>query len=207
MSAKTSKFAKKGLIIVTSAPSGAGKTTICRKLLKRLENTVASVSVTTRKPRGQEKNSKDYFFVSDKIFRNMASRNEFAEWALVHGHYYGTPKKLLENTINRGKNIILVIDVQGGEKIKKLYPGEVFVFIVPPSKKALRQRLIKRAQDSSTTIDMRLRNAEKEMSYARDYDYLVVNDKIDEAVNKVIAIVTAEKCRITRMPDSQLKLR
>ncbi|OGS19010.1 MAG: guanylate kinase [Elusimicrobia bacterium RIFOXYA2_FULL_40_6] len=196
MKTKTSKKTKKGLIIVISAPSGAGKTTICREVLKKLKDSVVSVSVTTRKPRHGEKNGKDYFFVSEQKFKNMISNKDFAEWALVHGNYYGTPKKPLLNTINNGKNIMLIIDVQGGEKIKRIFPDELFIFIVPPSKKALEQRLMNRAQDNKETIKVRLKNAKKEMAYAKNYDFVVVNDKLNNATAQIIAIIKARKSKI-----------
>ncbi|MBU0951278.1 MAG: guanylate kinase [Elusimicrobia bacterium] len=195
MKTKTLKSIKKGLIIVISAPSGAGKTTLCKEALKKLKNTIVSVSVTTRKPRPLEKNGKDYFFVSEQKFKSMISKKEFAEWALVHGHYYGTPKKRLIDTINKGKNIMLIIDVQGGEKIRRIFKDGLFIFVAPPSKKALEQRLVNRAQDNEETIKLRLKNAQKEMAYAKNYNHVVVNDKLNNAVAQIIAIIKSRKSK------------
>lgn len=189
----------KGLVIVISAPSGAGKTTICKELLKSLPEAVYSVSVTTRKIRSGETNGKDYFFISEEEFKKMIDLNELAEWAIVHGHLYGTPKKFLEDTISSGKDIILDIDVQGGKKIKKLYPDGVFIFILPPSWEVLEERLRKRAQDDEQSIKTRLENAKNELSYLTDYEYAVINDDLQTAVKEIQAIIQSEHKRILRL--------
>ena len=194
-------MAKKGLIIVISGPSGAGKTTVCKEILKRRKNTVFSVSVTTRKPRNGEIDGKDYFFISEKKFKRMLKNNELIEWAFVHNNYYGTPKKFLHRTINSGKDIILDIDVQGGMKIKKFFPEGIFIFLMPSSWKVLEQRIRKRAQDDEKTIKVRLKNAKKEISYISDYTYFVINDKLENAVKSIISIIEAEHRKISRLKD------
>ena len=138
----------KGMVIIVSAPSGAGKTSICDALIKSDKNIVYSVSTTTRLPRKGEKNGREYFFVSDKEFKSMVKKNMFVEWAKVHDHFYGTSKKVLEQTINNGKDILLDIDVQGAVKIKKQYKNALMIFITTPTLKILKERLIKRNKDS-----------------------------------------------------------
>ena len=134
---------KKGMIIIVSAPSGAGKTSICDALIRSDKNIVYSVSTTTRLPRKGEKNGKEYFFVDEKTFKNMVKKNMFAEWAKVHNNFYGTSKKFLEQTINKGRDILLDIDVQGAVKIKKQYKDALMIFITTPTLKILKERLIK----------------------------------------------------------------
>jgi len=162
---------------------------------------VFSVSVTTRKSRKGEVDGRDYFFISEKKFRRMVSGGQLAEWARVHGHYYGTPKKQLRDAVSSGRDIVLDIDVQGGRKIRKQYLSGVFIFILPPSLKALEHRLRNRGQDDEQTIRVRLENARKEISYITDYDYLVINDKLNEAVEQARSIITAEHARISRLKN------
>ncbi|OGS20343.1 MAG: guanylate kinase [Elusimicrobia bacterium RIFOXYA2_FULL_39_19] len=197
---------KRGLIIVVSAPSGSGKTTLCKKLLETNHKLIYSISATTRAPRAGEFDGKDYFFTNVKIFKKMIKNNEFVEWAEVHGNYYGTPKKYLEKTLSRGYDVILDIDVQGGEAIKNTYPESVLIFIAPPSLDELKKRLVTRAQDNSKTIALRLKNAQKEMSYVKFYDYLVINDKLDTALDQLKSIIRAEHTKIKRHKKPNLYL-
>lgn len=191
-------MAKKGLIIVLSAPSGAGKTTLCSLLIKKSKNTVSSVSYTTRPPRKGEKNGRDYFFVNRMRFLKMIVKKEFVEWARVYDNYYGTPKKYLEKVINSGKDIALDIDVQGGLNIKKLYPEAVLVFVTAPSLEMIEKRLKSRKKDSKAEILKRISCARKELKYMPYYDYLLINDNLDKSLKKLMTIVEAEHMKISK---------
>ncbi|MDR2860671.1 MAG: guanylate kinase [Elusimicrobiota bacterium] len=191
------KNKKIGKIIVISAPSGAGKTTICNEIIKSDKNTIYSISYTTRKPRGNEKNGVEYFFTDIANFKKMLKADKFVEWAKVHDNYYATPKSFLSKTIKSGINILLDVDVQGGMKIKKHFPQACLIFIKVPSIKALRERLIKRGQDNSEIIKMRIKNAKKEMQFINKYDYVVVNDDLEESISAVKAIIKSLDYKIT----------
>jgi len=195
---KYNDMKKKGMIIIVSAPSGAGKTSICDALIKNDKNIVYSVSTTTRKARTGEKNGREYFFVDDDTFKSMVKKNMFVEWAKVHDHFYGTSKKVLEDTINKGKDILLDIDVQGALKIKKQYKDVLMIFITTPTLKILKERLIKRNKDSLSVIKTRLNNAKKELTYLPKYDYLILNDKLDKSIENVKAVISAERLSIKR---------
>ncbi len=188
----------KGMIIIVSAPSGAGKTSICDALIESDKNISYSVSTTTRLPREGEKNGKEYFFVDEKTFKSMVKKNMFAEWAVVHNNFYGTSKKILEQTINKGKDILLDIDVQGALKIKKQYKDALMIFITTPTLKILKERLIKRNKDSLDVIKTRIKNAKKELTYVSKYDYLVLNDKLDVSIEDVKSIIRAQRLSIKR---------
>ncbi|MCL2334551.1 MAG: guanylate kinase [Endomicrobia bacterium] len=192
------KMSKKGSIIVISAPSGAGKSSICDALVRSDSGMVNSVSCTTREPRNGEKNGTDYFFTAEKVFKSMIKGKKFAEWAKVHGNYYGTPKSFLEKTVKAGKNILLDIDVQGGINIKKQYPDACMIFIMTPDFKTLKERLIARNKDSRQTIKIRLENAKKELEFLGKYEYLVINDKLPEAVDAVRTIIKSQKYKIKK---------
>ena len=189
---------KKGMIVIVSAPSGAGKTSICDALIKSDKNIVYSVSTTTRSPRKGEKNGKEYFFVDEKTFKSMVKKNMFVEWAKVHNNFYGTSRKVLEQTINKGKDILLDIDVQGAIKIKKQYKDALMIFITTPTLKILKERLIKRNKDSLDVIKTRIKNAKKELTYLPKYDYLVLNDKLDISISNVKSIICAQRLSIKR---------
>jgi guanylate kinase len=196
---------KKGLVIVVSAPSGAGKTTLCGRLFSAMPGTRFSVSCTTRAPRPGEIDGKDYFFVSEKTFKSMIAGKEFVEWAQVHGNYYGTPKKHLVNSINKGTDVVLDVDVQGGLAIKKLFPQVLMVYIMAPSIAELRRRLISRGKDTKQVINLRVKNARKELKSLGRYDYLIVNDDLPEASSELIAVVRAEHRRVSRLSKKELK--
>lgn len=177
----------KSILLVLSAPSGAGKTTMARKFLERHSDYDVSVSYTTRKPRKGEIQGVHYYFTDKKTFREMISCGDFVEWALVHGAYYGTPFSEIRRLARENKNIIFDIDIQGGQNIQKAYPDETrLVFILPPSMDELERRLRDRRTDDEKTIEKRLKNAEKEISIARNtYDYFIINDVLDEAVKEL----------------------
>lgn len=188
----------KGLLIVLSAPSGAGKTTICDALLQTDSRLRRSVSATTREPRKGEKNRRDYFFLEEREFDRLIRGRGFLEWAQVHGHRYGTPNAEVECQRRAGRDVMLVIDVQGGLEVKRRHPGAVLIFVRPPSFKTLAERLQGRGTDAPAVIRERLRNARREISQARRYDYIVENKKLADAVDQVRAIITAERLRTSR---------
>ncbi len=202
----------KGSIFVISAPSGAGKTTLGNKIIEREKNLKASVSYTTRQPRKGEVNDLDYTFVSDKVFRKMADRGEFAEWAEVHGKLYGTSKKRLEGLMRSGFDVILDIDTQGARQIRASFPDGVFIFILPPSMTVLRERLEKRKSNSREDIDRRLKRAVDEIKEAmheitgdKVYNYVIVNDVLSDSLEKLDAIITAERVSISKVDPKWIK--
>lgn len=189
-------------MIVVSAPSGSGKTTLCRNIVSsRPNNTKYSISATTRPARKGEKNGRDYLFLSRDEFEEKKQRGEFLEWANVFGEYYGTICQLVENTRNEGKDIVLNIDIQGASQIKKRCPEAVLIFILPPSIGILEQRLRDRKSDTEDEILKRLQLARTEISKIDNYDYVVVNKDIKDSVDKLLAIITAEKSKLERMGD------
>ena len=187
-----------GLLMVISAPSGAGKTTIAEAVIAKVPDVVRSVSYTDRAKRPGEINQQDYFFVNSTKFKELIKKDHFLEWAKVHGHHYGTPRGWVEKQIAKGKIVILVIDVQGAEQVRKLYPESVHLFILPPSMKALKARLKKRNTESRKSLTVRIHNAMIEYGFVHDYDYAVINDQVENAVAKVTTIINAEKCRVLR---------
>ena len=188
----------RGVLLVLSGPSGAGKGTICQALLKSRPDMCYSVSATTRQPRNGEQDGVNYFFLTKERFEEMIRQDELLEYASVYGNYYGTPCQYVKDKLAQGCDVVLEIDPQGAMQIKKKFPEGVFVFIVPPSPTELSKRIHKRGTDSPEVIDRRLEAAAEELSYASKYDYLVVNDQVETATAKVSAIVTAEKNRVVR---------
>ena len=198
------KTNNKGLLIVVSGPSGAGKDTICQKLIKENSNIWMSVSMTTRKPRPLEKDGVDYFFVSSEEFENKINENTFLEYASYNDNYYGTPKDKVEEKLNEGKDVILVIDINGAINIKKIIPSALFIFIMPPDMETLKNRLIGRKTESKDKVVQRFITAYNEVNNYKKYNYVVVNDKVEDAVNKVKSIIQSEKCRVDRIEDIYL---
>jgi guanylate kinase len=196
----------KGLLIVISAPSGTGKTTLCHMLLKAFPDMEFSVSYTTRKPRPGEVNGKDYFFVDRKTFERMIEEGDFLEWAEVYGNLYGTSKSQVTKALEAGKDILLDIDTQGALQVKKNFPEAVLIFILPPSLTELERRLRSRKTDDKETIQKRLGIARDEIKKALYYDYLVVNDLLEVAFEKLKSIITAEKCRTERLKNQLEKI-
>lgn len=184
---------KRGRIFIISAPSGCGKTTLCRRLLKSGLELSYSVSMTTRPRRLGEIHGKDYYFVSNGNFQKGIRQNKFLEWTKTYGWYYGTPKRFILDLLKKGKDILLSIDVKGAMNVKRFYPKSVLIFILPPSLKELKKRLKRRNSDDKKEIQKRLKIVKREISYADRYDYCVVNDNVDIAVCKLKAIVIAER--------------
>ncbi|MBI3549853.1 MAG: guanylate kinase [Elusimicrobia bacterium] len=197
-----------GFAVIISAPSGAGKSTVCRKLLSRDRSLRYSISCTTRPPRAGERDGRDYFFLSMEEFKKKMHRHDFIEYAEVHDHFYGTPKSFIEDETSRGNVVILAIDVKGAKSVREKRPtSTVTVFLVPPSWRSLEERLTHRKQDDSEVVRRRLSNAPGELSQAKNYDYIVVNDSLDEAVAQIEAIITAERIRTSRRDLSALGLK
>jgi len=190
---------QKGIIFVVSAPSGAGKTTLCAELSKRVPNLQRSISYTTRAPRPGEAHGVDYFFVTDDKFTEMVEKNGFLEWAEVHGHRYGTGRDRVMDLVNQGHDVLLNIDCQGAIHLKKKGLDGVFIYILPPSLEALKARLLERRSDPPEEVARRLRKAREEVWSYREYYYLVVNDQVDEALRELEAIVLAERRKMKRM--------
>jgi len=192
-------FRRRGVLFVLSSPSGAGKSTIARKLLASESELSMSVSYTTRPPRPGEINGKDYHFVDLDTFRDMVADHEFLEWAHVFNHRYGTPKNDVFHTLSEGGDILFDIDWQGAQQLHQLAGGDVVrVFILPPSMEELRGRLERRATDSQEIIDARMARAENEVSHWDGYDYVLVNDDVEECYAKVKTILAAERLRRSR---------
>ena len=185
----------RGSIIVISAPSGAGKSTLIKKLRAASPRLGFSVSYTTRAPRAGEKHGQDYFFVSSKVFKRMVGRGEFVEWADVHGHSYGTARKQLQAAQEAGQDILLDIDVQGHQQVRRQLPEAVSVFILPPSFPELARRLRDRHSDAPEEIERRLQKAREEISHWTEYEYLVVNDQLKDATQGLRAIVRSARFR------------
>lgn len=194
---------RKGAILIISAPSGAGKTTICRRLLAERKDVRYSVSCTTRAPRPGERDGKAYFFLGREEFKRKIARHEFLEWALVHEEYYGTPRRFIEETVDAGRNVLLAIDVQGALAIRRKVPSAVLVFVMPPSIDELRARLAAR-RDAHESVAKRLAAARAEIAAAKSYDYVVVNDDLDDAVSQIDSILTAETLRTSRLDLAHL---
>jgi guanylate kinase len=197
---------KSGIPVVISAPSGAGKSTIAARLVQKHPTSMLSISCTTRKPRGEEKHEKDYFFATEDDFKRKIEAGEFIEWAIVHGHYYGTPRGPLEQNLADKKDVILTIDPQGALSVKRLFPQGIYIFVVPPSWEVLVDRLTRRATDNKNSLDIRVANARKELSFLSHYDYLVVNDALDTAIETVSSILVAERHRLSRLDLNQVPI-
>ena len=181
-------ISRRGTLFVVSAPSGAGKTTLCREMRLRLPELAYSVSYTTRAPRPGEVDGTDFHFVSEPRFRAMLDAGEFAEWAKVHTHLYGTPAPALEAALRSGYDVLLDIDTQGAAQLRARYPEAVLVFIVAPSLAELEQRLRERRSDPDT-----------EIALWKEYDYLIVNRDVKEAIEQLASVIQAERCRISRL--------
>ncbi|GAB6157368.1 guanylate kinase [Desulfotomaculum varum] len=189
---------KQGLLIVISGPSGAGKGTVCQRLLQRNQDLCLSVSCTTRPPRPGEQEGINYFFVDRPTFEQMIANNQLLEYAKVYDNYYGTPLNYVQEKLAAGQDVILEIDIQGALQVKQKYPQGVLIFLVPPSLSLLKERLIKRGTDSPESIASRLRCVYDELTNTGRYDYLVINDTVEKAVDQIESIIKAEKCRPSR---------
>jgi len=186
----------KGLLIIVSGPSGAGKGTICKELIDRDDSIVVSVSATTRKPREGEVDGVSYHFLDREHFESLIKEDGFLEHACVYDNYYGTPKNFVIEQITTGKNVLLEIDIQGALQVKKKYPEGIFVFVLPPSMQTLKERIVGRGSETPESLEKRLSSAYSEIELIKNYDYFIVNDTVCHATDILQAIITAEKCRV-----------
>lgn len=187
---------RKGKLFILSGPSGAGKGTVLKKLLAEFQGLRFSVSATTRPPRLGEEGGADYLFISHTEFERLIQEDALLEWAKVHGHYYGTPRKAVLDLLLAGENVILDIDTQGAQQLKEKGLAAVFIFLAPPSQEELKRRLVARGTEDRESLHVRLKNAAIEMQRRDQYDYLVLNEDVDAAVCRLKAILIAEECRI-----------
>lgn len=193
-----------GKIFVISAPSGSGKTTVIKKLLKKLKTLYFSISFTTRKKRKGEMEGKDYYFISEDKFKKMIKNKELLEWANVHNNFYGTGKNEILKRIKKGQNVLLDIDIQGSIKIKKKYPESIHIFLLPPSYEELEKRLRGRGDLNEKNIKIRLKNAKKEIKKWKNYDYIVLNDNVKNAVDLISSIIKSNGQK-TKMQKEKIK--
>ena len=198
------KTSEKGNLIVISGPSGAGKGSIIHELLEKNDNIWLSISMTSREIRKNDIPDKTYYFVTRDEFEDKIKNGEFLEYAIYNGNYYGTPKDKISDKLNEGKDVILEIEIQGALKVKELIPEAIFIFIMPPSMDELRRRLVNRGTDSFEKVLNRFKTAYREINEVTKYNYVVVNDDLDKAVDKVNAIFLSERCRVDRIEDVYL---
>jgi guanylate kinase len=196
---KMERVSSPRMLVVVSAPSGAGKTSLCEWVVTAVPNLAHSVSFTTRPPRPDEKDGRDYHFVDEGKFRAMAERGDFAEWAVVHGHLYGTSQALLERHAAAGQDVVLDIDTQGAAILRGVHPDAVFIFVIPPSWTKLEERLRRRQSDTEADIQRRLQRAREEVKHYAEYQYVIVNDVFTRAAEELKAIILAERRRSVRV--------
>lgn len=196
---------EQGILIVVSGPSGCGKSTLNQKLIESRDDTVMSISDTTRSPRGEEKNGIDYNFITTEEFEQKIKDNKYLEYAIVHSNkYYGTPIEHIDELLSKGKNIILEIDIEGARKVNERRPDAVFIFIMPPSMEILKKRLIGRKTETKEQVVERFKTAYKEINEVSKYNYVIVNDDIEESLIKMNSIIECEKCRVDRIEEVYL---
>ena len=198
------KLKKQGLLIVVSGPSGAGKDSVCNLVASYNPNLWISVSCTSRDIRKGEVEGVNYFYLTKEEFEEKIKNNDFLEYATYNNSYYGTPLYKIKEKLNEGKDVVLVIEVQGALKVKKLYPNAIFIFILPPSMEELRNRLIKRGTENYEKIIDRFRMAYKEINEISKYNYVIVNDVLEDAALKMQSIIVSERCRVDRIEDVYL---
>jgi len=197
-----SETARSGNLIIVSGPSGAGKSALVANALRFLPHLRFSISYTTRAPRGTERNGVEYFFVSRSEFQSLIRSEDLLEWAEVHGNYYGTSRRFVEDLLKQGEDVLLDIDVQGAQVVRQKHADAVGIFILPPSYQILRDRLKHRSLDDDSVIEQRLRIARKEISHYREYDYLIINEDLGSSTHVLEAIIVSARCRIAAKIES-----
>ena len=193
---------RKGLLLVVSGPSGAGKGTICKALLNKNDQIKLSVSATTRKPRNGEVHGVNYFFIEKEEFTKVIENGEFLEYAQIYDNFYGTPKAAIIECLEKGQDVILEIEMQGARQIKEVYPEGVFIFVLPPSLEELKSRIVGRGTETQEEIEKRFSCAFEEINQIVNYDYFIVNEDIEKSVSDVEAIICAEKNKVTRYKNN-----
>jgi len=196
-----------GFIVVITAPSGTGKTTVIRRLIESNSRLCYSVSATTRPRRSAEVPGGDYFFFSEQEFDEKLEKELFAEWAEVHGYRYGTLKAQIEDILKQGRHVMMDVDVQGARHLRELYPDGVFIYLMPPSMKELKARLSRRGTEDEASFEQRLDDAVAEIESLAAFDYLVVNDELEKTVDEIIGIIRSEELKITRISDLEKNIR
>ena len=199
------KTKKQGLLVVISGPSGCGKNTVVEELLKIRKNCYVSISYTSSLPRDKEIEGQDYYFVTKEKFEELIEKDAFLEYASYADHYYGSPKKEIKEHLDQGEDVILIIEIQGALKIKEKLDETVFIFILPPTMDELKRRLVNRKTEDQEKIDKRFKRAYEEINEVSKYNYVVVNDQIEDAAKKIDAILEAERCRVDRIEEVYLQ--
>jgi len=192
---------RRGLLIVVSGPSGAGKGTICQNLLRTKNYIHPSVSTTTREPRVGEISGVDYNYISKEEFEKKIEKDDFLEYAQVYDNYYGSPRDFVIEQLAKGEDVLLEIDIQGALQVRQKFPEGIFVFILPPSMKELKNRIINRGSETKESLEKRFTSAYREIKFLKKYDYFIINDKVEKATNTLISIIEAEKSRVVENVD------
>ena len=193
---------RKGLLLVVSGPSGAGKGTICKSILEQNDHIKLSISATTRKPRTGEVHGVNYFFIEKEEFKTMIEQGEFLEYAQIYDNFYGTPKSAIMETLEKGQDVILEIEMQGARQVKEVYPEGIFVFVLPPSLKELKNRIVGRGTETAEEIEKRFSCAFEEIKQIDDYDYFIVNQDVEKSVKELESIISSEKNKVTRYKNN-----
>lgn len=193
---------RKGLLLVVSGPSGAGKGTICKSILEQNDHIKLSISATTRKPRTGEVHGVNYFFIEKEEFKTMIEQGEFLEYAQIYDNFYGTPKAAIMETLEKGQDVILEIEMQGARQVKEVYPEGIFVFVLPPSLKELKNRIVGRGTETAEEIEKRFSCAFEEIKQIDDYDYFIVNQDVEKSVKELESIISSEKNKVTRYKNN-----
>ena len=193
---------RKGLLLVVSGPTGAGKGTICKSILEKNDHIKLSISATTRKPRTGEVHGVNYFFIEKEEFKTMIEQGEFLEYAQIYDNFYGTPKAAIMETLEKGQDVILEIEMQGARQVKEVYPEGIFVFVLPPSLKELKNRIVGRGTETAEEIEKRFSCAFEEIKQIDDYDYFIVNQDVEKSVKELESIISSEKNKVTRYKNN-----